>query len=739
MIDKWFRDDIEKVLKTNNRVVIAAEDENADFLYDLIPDKYKVFKPKNDIDELKTKYEIEKHFPNQKVVIFSESSRSKLNFLREYCETCGCIDIKFLHNYVKDKVHSQLKFNLQLTPDETITAAKVSRGKDKDYWMDIVHKGKTRIIDIGHEILPFLNDPEGYCKGIDTQVKKAFFARVNEWLGNENIDQPPVTLAGEAAAKILGSLVKGDGEKKFKETYQKWADSKKFEASLDRYIAETPLTFDEDVWDVDASHPFQAIDRKWLNDISRNLADKRFVQKKIDIIKRRASNKTGKKVFETLWDDILTLLEFEPIRISSLNSFEATLQFYVDEFYKLDSAIRRLYAKFIHETDMIRPIQEYYNGILVQLLDKWHRHFKKYAENQSNTLFDILENAEGTYAIIVGDGVTFEISKIISEKLQNRYVVTVSYKLAGFPSTTENNMSNIYVGPDKLEKVHKKREEGLRKKCDSEINFLPLEKVNYSTDTGNHLICAYGDIDDIAEKLQQNALKYITQMEDELAEKIDRLIKCGYETVYLTSDHGFVLTGLLSESDKIEFDFKGEHAKSERYVRTVEKQKKSDQFVEIQKSYDAFHYVYFHKSNRPFKTPGKYGYSHGGISPQELIVPFLCIKKKAASFEKLKVRISNKEDLKGVVGENFEISLKTDVQTDFFSMSRKIMMLFLSEGKKVNQSDIITMEADEIIKKEYGFDHHTALEIVLVDAETRETLDKAAIKRAATRDMGGLL
>ncbi len=72
-------------------------------------------------------------------------------------------------------------------------------------------------------------------------------------------------------------------------------------------------------------------------------------------------------------------------------------------------------------------------------------------------------------------------------------------------------------------------------------------------------------------------------------------------------------------------------------------------------------------------------------------------------------------------------------------MSRKIILLFLSEGKKVNQSDIITIEADEVIKKEYGFDHHTELEIVLVDAESKETLDKAAIKRAATRDMGGLL
>ena len=119
-------------------------------------------------------------------------------------------------------------------------------------------------------------------------------------------------------------------------------------------------------------------------------------------------------------------------------------------------------------------------------------------------------------------------------------------------------------------------------------------------------------------------------------------------------------------------------------------------------------------------------------------MPFLCIEKKRSLFEKLNVLISNKEDLKEVVGENFEISLKTGAEKDLFSIGRKVIILFLSEGKKVNQSDIITLQAGEMIKKEYGFDNSTALEIVVVDAETKETLDKAVIKRTSTRDMGGL-
>ena len=280
MIDKWFREDIDKILKEKNRIVVVAEDENAGFLHNFIPRKYKIYKASDEIEELKIKYEIEKKCADKKVVIFTSTSRNKLKFIREYCETCGCIDVKYLHNYVKEKVYNKLGLNLQLASDEIATAAKISVGKTSDYWLDIVHKGSDRLFDIGYEILPFLNDPTGYCQKLDEQVKKEFFARLNNWLGRDNIEQPPVTLAKEAAEKILGSLILRDGEKKFKDVYKKWADSKKYENSLGHYIAETQLSYGDDIWAVDVSHPFTDIDRKWLLDISKNLSNKEFIKAK---------------------------------------------------------------------------------------------------------------------------------------------------------------------------------------------------------------------------------------------------------------------------------------------------------------------------------------------------------------------------------------------------------------------------------------------------------------------------
>lgn len=46
--------------------------------------------------------------------------------MREYCETHGCIEIRYLQNYIKDKVHQALNLNINLPKDELIAAAKVS-------------------------------------------------------------------------------------------------------------------------------------------------------------------------------------------------------------------------------------------------------------------------------------------------------------------------------------------------------------------------------------------------------------------------------------------------------------------------------------------------------------------------------------------------------------------------------------------------------------------------------------
>jgi len=43
------------------------------------------------------------------------------------------------------------------------------------------------------------------------------------------------------------------------------------------------------------------------------------------------------------------------------------------------------------------------------------------------------------------------------------------------------------------------------------------------------------------------------------------------------------------------------------------------------------------------------------------------------------------------------------------------------------------------VKKEYNFDGRNELDAILIDAETKETIDRASIKQKTIRDTGGLI
>ncbi len=741
MIDKWFIQDLNSILDKKDRAVVICEDDNGLFFRDLIPAKFKVFEAETVLDELEVKYVIEKNHRDDKVVVFTAIPKDKLKFTREYCETGGCIEIKKAHNYISEKIFKKLNKNIQLLQEELITAAKVSIGKDDEYWLDIINKGSDRIFDIEREILPFLNDPKKYCKKLDKDVKKQFFEKVNAWLERDFIKQPPETLAKEVADNILDSLLKSDTSKKFLLVYHSWADSNKYKSSLSEYVNSLPVNITAiDIWDVHIDHPFVEIDHKWLAEISANLQSKVFIEDKLDLIKKRNRSFIASHELDFKWGDVLTILEFDERGIQTISDFNQAVDYYTKHFYKLDSAIRHLYTNFLNDKSIIKPFQEKYESILIQFLDKWFSYFNAYKENQTGLVEEILNSSQGKTAIIVGDGISYEISQNVISKIGSKFEVENNFRFGGFPSDTMHNMSRLYLADGRTEELHKKREEFLTSKFGADISFSSLEDVSYAGDTTRFLLTSCKDIDSIGEKMQQKALKFIDSIEDMIADKSEQLLNIGYDNVYIISDHGFVLTGLLAESDKVEVNFNGNISKSERFIRTEQKQTNLPNLIEIKQRCGDFNFLYFSKTNRPFKTPGVYGYSHGGISPQELIIPFVKISKGGSSIQALTVTISNKEELKSVVGDIFKIDLKAESsEGELFSSDRKVLILFMEEGKQFNTSDIITVDSNSIVKKEYHFDGKKQIEIILIDAVTKETIDRAVVKKDDSRNLDGLL
>ena len=745
MIDTWFKKDIEKIFNTHPIVVFIDESKEATFLLEEVKEKYQTFNTANEIDELKVKFEIEKKIvEGGKYLIYTNTPKEQLKFIREYCETNGSIEIKHLDRYIKEKVATHLNINLNLEKEELIASAKVSLGKDQTYWMNLSHNGASEIFNLEKELLPFLDNPKTYLNKYDTAVQELFFKKVNELIGQVYISKLPAILATEVVFHLLDGLANNNPNKVLLDVYNNWLDSKTYQKSFDTYLQKYKLEPKTEIFNCHPAHPFKEIDELWLEELGKNINNKNYCINFLPKINQRISNKVIHHLGINFWKQIKILLEFDEKNSNQIASYDECVAFYTSHFYKLDKAIRELYTQFLDRKNLMEPLQAYYKNYAVIFLDKWFKYIEEYQSNQTGKLQEIIDNNPSKTAIVVGDGVSFEFAHDIIEKVSKEYTLSKDhqYIFAGLPSETEHNMSQLYLDSGNVVSRKQDRETYiLNQNKDKSIGFIDLEKVNETTDKEHYLICSYKDPDKLGETYQQKALKYFDQVAGIFATKIEQLLKNGYRNVYLVTDHGFVLTGILESSDKIEVNFKGNIDKKERFIRTEDRQNiDTNLLIEKEVVYNNFNYCYFAKRLGPFKTTGMYGFSHGGLSPQETIIPFLKWSNDNNTQDQVQVIIANKKDLSDVTGDLFSIVLKaTSTASGLFSSERKVVILFFANNKNINESDSITIEKDSEIKKEFRFGSNAEIEVKIVDAVTKEQLDKVIVKQNKARDLGGLL
>ena len=745
MIDTWFKKDLEKIFNTHQIVVFIDESKEAAFLLEEVKNKYQIFNTANEIDELKVKFEIEKKGDEgAKYLIYSNTPKEQLKFIREYCETNGSVEIKHLDRYIKEKVVTHLNINLHLEKEELIAAAKVSLGKDQTYWMNLSHNGASEIFNLEKELLPFLDNPKTYLDKYDKAVKELFFKKVNELIGQVYISKSSSVLATEVVFHLLDGLANNNPNKVLLDVYNNWLDSKTYQKSFDGYLKKYKLEPKTEIFNCHPAHPFRVLDEQWLEELGKNINNKSYCINFLPKINQRISSRAIHHLGINFWKQIKILLEFDEKNINQIASYNECVAFYTNHFYKLDKAIRELYAEVLDRKNLMEPIQAYYKNYAVIFLDKWFKYIEEYQSNQTGKLQEIIDNNPAKTAIVVGDGVSYEFAQDIIEKVSKEYTLSKEhqYIFAGLPSETEHNMSQLYIDTGNVVKDKQDREAYLLKQNkDKSIGFIDLEKVNETSDKEHYLICSYKDPDKLGETYQHKALKYFDLVAGIFATKIEQLFKNGYQNVYLVTDHGFVLTGILDNSDKIEVDFKGNVKISERFIRSENKQKiDTNLLIEKEVVYNNFNYSYFAKRLGPFKSTGVYGFSHGGLSPQETIIPFLKWSNDNNTQDQVQVMIANKTDLSDVTGDLFSIVLKaTSAASGLFSSERKVMILFFANNKNINESDIITIEKDNEVKKEFRFGSNTAIEVKIVDAVTKEQLDKVIVKQNKVRDLGGLL
>ena len=745
MTEQWILQDIKKLIQHRNRVVVLDPTGQCNFVLPILEqNKISILQTDHSIseqwqqekEELMLRVDAETTYKNKPLVFYVTRPQNKLSFLFDYCFTHGCLDLSHPQDWLKKKIFTHAGLQVQLDNPMLLTAAKLGIGKDIAWWKKIVQDLED-VINLDDELLPFVHDPDGYLSTKDPDVKRLFEEKLHELLGQQYVSKAPKTLANEVVKRMLDGLANNEISEVLLNLYYKWADSTTYRPSLETYIRNYKIGGTANPWNAHPDHCFEKLDLIALQQITENCRDKSFVSDKLHKLKNRIFSSKAQLFIPSWWHDVWVLFNTDAKPLSDCKSLNAFIEYYTGVYCKTDRAIRNLYVKFLNEEAIIRPLQEYYEGLNHILLHTWFSFYPEYKSDQQGYLPKLIASAKPKIAIIVGDGVRYEIADYVANELQKHFKVDKQIMLADMPSETEHNMSALYVGGNEVLPVHKDREVKLTQTTGKNVVYMPLEQLSYGTEA-DYLVLTYKDIDSAGEKLQLAAIKLFSEFETVLVDKISLLLNMGYHEVYLVTDHGFVLTGLLDEADKIDPAAKGKKDVNERFIRTIDKQS-NDEWLQFDVPYAEYKHVYAAKNHRPFKSKGVYGFSHGGFTPQEIIIPKFKFTKVKAQTSKLEVIISNKSDLNDVPSELFVIKVEAaKAASDLFGAQRKVQIKLYAGNKEYQSSNVITLDAGKSDSVECSFNNNSQVQAVLLDATTQEQLDTAIIKKSNLRDLGGL-
>jgi len=737
MLDKWFKEDINELFKKSNKVVLVDLDKNYDFLVDTLKDEPDiiVFKVDDFLSDLEVKYKTEKEYSDSKVLIHTylkTDDKNKQYMIQEYVTT-GSVFNRPLNRYINEK--SSLKDSeVNLSKEELILAGQMSlrmENNDQEFWDNIKINGKEAVLGKFEIItLEFLAKPEDYINTLPQNGRKHLYNLIGEYLDFiPEVDTDPNVVADDFAQQIFLNTIKGSNETS--KIYKNWLDSHKHRDKLKKYLSEFEVPKGIDFWKVNPDHPFSAIDELWLEEISDLVLENKEIPNYITKAIRDRKNKIeGMVITESYyWRPIYNLISFKakkPHLVEDLNEY---VEFYKKTLYKLDQSFRHINQYLLDKEKPKKAFSALYKEKMKPYLDRWFELFGNYRENQSDYLYREIFSKDEKKAVIIGDAISYEVSQEILRKLENDDKIDNTTKIVNgnHPTTTVNNMSSLFGSP--YYNTRNKRESYLNEKLENDLQVFILDNVSIDSIDSSQPAIIYGqDIDALSEKGHQSALKYYNTFIETVVRKIKELLEAGYVEVHLVTDHGFVCNFDIDEADKYSPPVTDGEIR-DRYVLSNQKQDDNESFKVMEMKNGEYDYIYYPKGIDPIKSKQQYGFAHGGITPQEILLPHLIFKKESSS--QLNIRIENKEQLKNIGSQSFAIKLKAEAGTDLFKQPRDIIVKIL-DGEKTAFSQELTIGSSEKQKIELQLDLNR-YSILIQDALSKEIIDSVKGKKENLR------
>lgn len=361
------------------------------------------------------------------------------------------------------------------------------------------------------------------------------------------------------------------------------------------------------------------------------------------------------------------------------STFNEVLKAYVTTNYKVDYYYREVISTYenLENQDKFEEIykivendytQKYLNTMIPLYVDKYDYGMLN-LKKQRNFYNDHLYNENLKTVVIISDALRYEAGVKLKEKLEadNRYDVKLDYMLTSLPSTTAVGMAALLpnrtleitdeydVLVDGRSTQGLKQRESILQSYDSNIIALQYKHLMDNKNDviehakGKSIIYVYhNQIDAIGDdvKTESQIFKAVDDAIDDLERTVNfARTRLNVSNIIITADHGFIYTKSKNENfEKIDRFYESTDIINRRFilsnnnydevgVRNLNLQNDLDIKSEFNIHVPLSYYV--------FKmSGGGQNYYHGGMSPQENIVPLIKIKAEKGRVETEKVEVS---------------------------------------------------------------------------------------------------
>lgn len=395
-----------------------------------------------------------------------------------------------------------------------------------------------------------------------------------------------------------------------------------------------------------------------------------------------------KQEYEALYWAIQLLKKYSDIgKNIKRDSTYNMLQRYVTDYYEIDKAYRKFYSAFdrAQYKERLESVQEYIentytNGYLDELAIHWSNSVEE--ELLNGWCIDGIEQQTDFYRtfiqphlskdervfVVISDALRYEAAKELCDQLniERKASTEITFMQGVIPSFTKLGMASLLP--------HKNIE------LDEQMNVI-VNGINSLTTANREKILLqyhpdaiavqYDDIIDMNRKkfrelfsgkkliyIYHNQIdakgdhaateREVFQAVDETIEELKQLINhlvndLSATNIYITADHGFIYKrGRLQERDKISAKVDNPDVDNRRFIITNKAEHIEGTLTFTMKNLfekDNERYVIVPRGTNRFKKQGAgANYVHGGVMPQEIVIPVIKFKNDRSKSEKNAVR-----------------------------------------------------------------------------------------------------